>query len=562
VGVGLAPCVQGALTTGPIALYALAGLLGGLFNNCKKIGVAVGFALAILLLSLFIAEQTEIKQALLETTLAVAAFFLIKIPDRGNLAAEEMGQQGLLSREAGLAVSEKLKKMARVFNELGSMFLVEGQKAAVEDKNELHDLFDRVAEKVCEGCTLRRICWEQDFYRTYRSLLEACAQLETTGTIRDKDFGIDLKRRCMRLRELGMALNTQLEHLRLIKAYDMQLENCRRLVNSQLAGLAGVVEEFSEEIKKEILYKGDGARLLKERLAEKGIKVEEVVIKEIAGGEREFLVSQEVCRERNWCRAMVAPNVSQICGKNYRVKSMDCAAWLETACCSYCLVPGESLQVKIGKAQCPKHGFKVSGDVCSTFTLSDHRFVMVMSDGMGAGKEAHEESMAAIGLLEKLMNAGFAAETALKTLNTALLMRSGKERFVTLDIVQINKVSGLTDFIKIGGAPSLVLTDKGIKVVHAATPPAGILDNIELQTVRQCLEPADVIILMSDGVWEAVGSAGGPAGWLEDVLKKIDLTNPRQVAGNLLYLAQKASGNKAKDDMCILVARLETADLA
>jgi stage II sporulation protein E len=562
VGVGLAPCVQGSLTTGPIALYALAGLLGGLFNNCKKIGVAVGFTLAVLLLSLFFAEQIVIEKAFLETALAVAVFLLGKVPGQGDLTAGRAGQQGLLFREAGLSVSEKLKKMAEVFHELSSMFQAKKEKAAVEGKNELNDLFNRVAQKVCEGCSLHRVCWKQDFYRTYRSLLEACAQLETTGLISEKDFGIDLKRRCMRLRELSMTLNTQLEYLGLIKSYENQLESCRQLVNNQLAGLAGVVEDFSDEIKKEVIYKDNGERLLKDKLEEKGIKVKEILSREMADGERELIVSQAVCREKNWCRSMVAPNVSQICGKNYRIKSMDCAAQLETACCSYRLAPGASLQVKVGKAQCPKDGLKVSGDVCSTFILPDQRFIMVMSDGMGAGKEARDESLAAVGLFEKLMSAGFTVDTALKTVNTALFLRSGKEKFVTMDIVLINQVSGMTDFIKNGGAPSLVLTAKGVKVVQAMAPPAGILDNIELQTFRHCLEPAAVIILMSDGVWEAVSNAVGPAGWLEDVLKKLDLNNPQQVASHLLYLARKASGNKARDDLCILVARLETPDIA
>lgn len=185
-----------------------------------------------------------------------------------------------------------------------------------------------------------------------------------------------------------------------------------------------------------------------------------------------------------------------------------------------------------------------------------------MNDGMGAGAEAHHESAVALNLLQKLLTSGFSSEITVKVVNTALFLRSGKERFVTLDIVIVNQVSGQTDFIKIGGAPSIIYSSKGIKVIQAVTPPAGILDNLELHTFRHMLVPGNAIIMMSDGVWEAIHNAGGPSGWLEDALKNINLADPVKAAKNLLLLAQKASGNKARDDMCIQVARIEQQDIA
>jgi stage II sporulation protein E len=49
--VGLAPSIQGNVTLGPVAFYALAGLLGGIFCSFRKSGVVIGFGLANLLLS-------------------------------------------------------------------------------------------------------------------------------------------------------------------------------------------------------------------------------------------------------------------------------------------------------------------------------------------------------------------------------------------------------------------------------------------------------------------------------------------------------------------------------
>lgn len=556
--VGLVPSIQGTLTTGPVAIYALAGLSGGVFNNFRKVGVVIGFTLAILFLTLFYSEQMVIEQAFRETLIAMAAFLLFNIPGLPTVKTRITPDMGLLEREKNLNIADKLKKMAQVFYELGKTFRTEAKP--VENNGDLSELFSKVAARVCEGCSLHRICWEQDFYKTYRCLLEATTVLEAAGTISDKDFGANLKRRCMRLRELGMALNAEMDNLRLVNSYEKQLASCRELVNNQLVNLAKVVNECSEEFKEEAYSRNRGPEYIRKKLEEKGIKLNDLVFMDLANGEKGIITSFSGCSDKKWCQTMVAPNLSQIMGKNYRIKSMDCTQGEGECSCRF--VPGKAYQVKVGKAQCAKEGQKISGDVCNSFALADQRFVLVMSDGMGTGKEAHRESSAAAKLVEKLLMAGFSPEMVIKTINTVLFLRSGKENFVTLDLILVNQINGFSDFIKIGGAPSLICSAKGLKVVQALAPPAGILDSIEMQTFRHLLIPGSVVIMMSDGVWEAINSAGGPAGWFEDVLTRINMENPQKIADTLLYLARKASDNKAKDDMCIQVARLETEEIA
>ncbi|MDX9871825.1 MAG: stage II sporulation protein E [Clostridia bacterium] len=560
VAVGLVPTIQGSLTSGPIAVYALAGMLGGMFNNFRKTGVVIGFMLAVLFMSLFFAEQIIIEQALWETLLAVILFFgfnlpLVKLKKATGLDLKEMQ----LKRENNQEVTERLRKISQVFSELGKTFQSkEGEEAP--DKDKLNDIFSRVAARVCEGCSLHRICWEQDFYKTYRAIMDACAVLETNGGIQEKQFGAGLKRRCMRLRELSVALDAEVEHMRLIDAYRKQLQDCREMVHKQLLNLAEVIEGFSGDLNNEVFSHDRSGALLKKRLEEKGIRLQELLMIDLGGGEKEIAVTQSGCPEKGWCKTMVAPNISQITGKNYRLKSLDCT-FGDGVSCTYRLVPGNFYGVQVGCAQCPQEGQKISGDICASFTLTDQRLALIMSDGMGTGEEAHNESALAVNLLEKLLMAGFSAETAIKTINTVLFLRSGKESFVTLDLVLINRTSGLADFLKIGGAPSLISSPKGLSVVQAQSPPAGILDKIEMQNFRYTLDSGNVIIMMSDGVWEAINNAGGPAGWFEDVLQRMNKACPQQIADNILYLAQKAA-EKAKDDMCVQVALIESREIA
>ncbi len=560
VAVGIVPSIQGTLTTGPIAFYALAGLLGGVFNTFKKVGVVIGFTLANLILSLFFTEQIAIVQTLKETAAASFFFLLFQVPrvKQQYLTGNQKMEDQL--RSTKLRTADKLHKIAQVFKELPAIFeVLEKDK---NETNELNVLFNKVASQVCEKCSLHRVCWEQDFYKTYRAMLEACTKLESTGAISEKEFGTDLKRRCVRLRELSVALNSQLELLKLIKTYEKQQAQYRELLHNQLLGVANIIEEFSEELKAEIKCDTHLSSYLTEKLKEKGIEVDEINVIDLPDGEKEIHIMQAHCPEKNWCKSLIAPNVSQLVGKTYVLKSQDCHSLGQKGRCSYSLVPSRALKMSVGQAQSPKEGITVSGDICSVLTLPNHRFALILVDGMGVGPEAHEESAVAVNLLEKLLLTGLSPERAVRIVNTALYIRSPKEKFVTLDVVIVNQVNGQADFIKLGGAPTFVRSTKGVKIIRASSPPAGILENIEVETIRHILLPGNIILMMSDGIWDILSNTDGPVGWFEDLLAQLEYTDPQQIANYILFLAKKAAGNKALDDMSVQVARIEQREIA
>ena len=570
--VGLAPSIQGNVTLGPVAFYALAGLLGGIFCSFRKSGVVIGFALANLLLSFFFTEDLAIIASLKETGVAVVLFLITNIPFslETRIAKEQMAA-GNAAAGVNLYYAERLGKIAGIFYELEKVFDYAPESQA--DKENLKELFDKATSQVCNGCSLKRICWEQDFYKTYQAFLEVSEKLGAGVVVAEKDFGIELKRRCMRLRELSVALNAQYEGFKLVRKYEKRLEVCHGLVNRQLIGLARMIEDFAGEIKKEIKEDESTEELIRSKMAEKGFTIAAVRVLELPQGEKEIQIMQRPCEKENWCSAMIAPNLSQIMDRTYIVKNKHCgeitgysggsgSGGAGFGCCAFSLVPSRTLAVKVGQAQCPKEGITVSGDICSALTLPHHQFALIMCDGMGVGADAYAESSAAVNMLEKLLLAGFSPQVAIRTVNTALLLKTPLERFVALDLVVVDQITGQCDFIKIGGVPSLLCTENGLKVVKSSSPPVGIFEEVQPQIFRHMLKPQNSIIMMSDGIWDSLDSVDGPEGWLEDLLAQVESNDPQTLADSLLYIAKKAAGNQAPDDMCVLVACFEQNNIA
>lgn len=140
---------------------------------------------------------------------------------------------------------------------------------------------------------------------------------------------------------------------------------------------------------------------------------------------------------------------------------------------------------------------EVSGDAITSFEAWG-RYYMVISDGMGSGREAALTSGVCTSILERLIRSGAGLETALKLLN-GMIRASGRECSATVDIAEIDLVTGEARFIKSGAAPSFVLRDGSIFRLQSKTVPIGILCALDAEMIRFNVMSGDRVVMVSDG---------------------------------------------------------------
>ena len=123
---------------------------------------------------------------------------------------------------------------------------------------------------------------------------------------------------------------------------------------------------------------------------------------------------------------------------------------------------------------------------------------MILSDGMGSGREAALSAGMAVSLLERLITAGAGTETALKILNR-VLRATGRECSATVDVAEIDLYTGEARFVKSGAAPSFVLRDGSIFRLQSKTVPVGILRALDAEMIRFDVRAGDTVVMVSDG---------------------------------------------------------------
>ena len=205
-----------------------------------------------------------------------------------------------------------------------------------------------------------------------------------------------------------------------------------------------------------------------------------------------------------------------------------------------------------GVARMVKEEQQVSGDSFSFFYENEGELAMILSDGMGSGEEAEKESESVLLLLERMLSAGFKEETAIRLINSVLALRAEQNMFATLDISRINLYGGTCEFIKIGGAATYLKRGKWLECVEAKTLPIGMLQKVDYDFLVKKLYDGDYIIMMSDGVLDAVPEAER-AEFLQQIIGDDPGQNPQVIAGRILNASLLLQNFEPRDDMTVLV---------
>ncbi len=209
------------------------------------------------------------------------------------------------------------------------------------------------------------------------------------------------------------------------------------------------------------------------------------------------------------------------------------------------LVSSPCFRVEYAKCMASKEGEKICGDTVSFFETDDGYFYCLLSDGMGSGRDAALSSRLAAIMIEKLITVGASPADALRMLNKAL-RQSEREVFATVDLLQIDRYTGVASLIKAGAAPTLLFRGGNCRRFESKTPPTGIMKDVIAEKRTFKVQKGDVLLMISDGIMQ-VGDG-------EDALPAFTRGHAHAVASAVMSYA--VSRTEVCDDMSVCALRL------
>ncbi len=205
-----------------------------------------------------------------------------------------------------------------------------------------------------------------------------------------------------------------------------------------------------------------------------------------------------------------------------------------------------------GFAKAVKETEKVSGDSYSFFESDTGRILMLLSDGVGSGEEARRESSRVIEMMERLLEAGFGKEPAVQMVNGAMAAAGQEQVMSTLDICDIDLYTGTCEFVKVGAASTYIKRGRLVDRLSSRNLPLGVFWQMTPEIQNRTLQSGDYIIMLSDGVLDALSEGIGEEA-LPEIIGRMEYNNPGEIANQILAYAIGQSRGRIRDDMTVLV---------
>jgi len=311
-----------------------------------------------------------------------------------------------------------------------------------------------------------------------------------------------------------------------------------------------------------------------------GLSDEDLGVKAVQEGAQDYLVKGQVdgrLLSRTICYAIERKRTEEQLEKyaaQLRAKNAQMAADLAMAReVQQAFLPGTHPTFPPGAAESESelrfsHAYRpsetVSGDFFDVLEVSDHAAGVFICDVMGRGMRAALITAIMRGLLEELKPMAAAPDRFLTEINrgfAAVLQRPQELIFATAGYIVADTGRGEISYAGAGHPVPLHVSRRAgtVEPVRSATGPGGpalgIEEDYEYSSCRRPLAAGDLVVLFTDGLFEAEDSSGNEYGEerLAQILReKMELPTPRLFEELVADVESFSGRTDFEDDVCLV----------
>ncbi len=552
VGAGCLGGVVSGLACGAVysPLFALCGLAAGAVKGKGTVSsllAAVGAGGAFSVCAEGFMAFTSTLPSLLwggALYLPAARFGLLKrLPFLGGetVLTEEGAVSAALSLRREEDNRKRLTALSEALSSLSGVFYALSNRLATPGTYELRELCEGCFKKYCASCRRNGICWGQEYDRTADILNKLAKAVASHGAADSAYIPDDFLTLCPHAPKALSEVN--LSHARLLEQAARQ--NKTEVFALDYDALATLLSQASEENAAEFRQDeemtrrarkaADAMGLVRNNLAVYGTRKKQL----IAGG----VALSRVKRTAEEMRQAFG----EACGLPFTVPEFR----IDDRYVTMTAVSAPVISCESARASLRKEDEAVNGDSAVIFENREGYFYALISDGMGSGSDAAVTSRITCIFLEKLLSAGNRKNTVLTMLNH-FIRHKNLECFATVDLLEVDLLTGEASFVKSGAAASYILREGKLFKLESSSLPIGITREITAEEIRFSLLPGDLVVMISDGISQSFEDGV----WLLELLSdKIDPIAPLSLIARRILDEAKAKNHRS-DDMTVEIVRV------
>lgn len=333
--------------------------------------------------------------------------------------------------------------------------------------------------------------------------------------------------------------------------WQKRLNENKDLMVAHLQEMAQIMTQLAEESRRCIPMGERRFKQVSHALREVEIQLKNLYLIENESGRMEVTLTMRNIKKNNLSSEEIGDLLSVLLNMRL-VGAQDNAFFVGTEWETFYYVEEAKFHVLTGVAKATKETEKISGDNYAFFETNMGNLTVVLSDGMGSGEKANNDSTMVVELMQKFLEAGFQMEIAIQMINSALLAGGENSNMSTLDLCSMDLYSGECHFVKVGSASSYIKRQHLVDRISSGNLPMGVFKKPDIEAVGRTLMDGDYIVMVSDGILDAL-SQGIGEDMLSELIGNTNLENPGEMANAILNFCIHQSRGRVRDDMTVLV---------
>ena len=539
---------------------AILGILAGAFREKGRLVSGLAFMAGVLLTG-YLGVPSFLEMSCIQGMAAAVLVFTLlpeSLISRQRKAAG--GRLLSVSRYSGWneAVDEsveqltrsRLKNFSASFKKLAGTFNAGVMPRSQLSREEMDEAFDELTRNVCASCTRCDWCWEKEYYDTYNAASNILDYFSKNGDMERNQLPVAFRRRCINVDRFLNETSRIMEVAKLNLNWRNRMMESRLAIAGQLGEVAEIIDDFSNELEEDTVVDKPEVAALRQRLSMSKVNVRSLTVAEKQNHRRSIYMVAKMRRGRCMTTREICDVIKEIFGKEF-ILAKGCRMVISKEFNTYEFVEDIHLKTVQGIAKAVKSKEEVSGDSFTFIPLSGGQMVLSLSDGMGSGPMASEDSEYIITLLEQLLDTGFSKQSAVRLINSMMFLKSDRQAFSTVDMSILDLYSGLCEFIKVGASTTYIKHKTGVEAIRSQSLPMGAFTQVDYEGASRQLEDGDMIIMITDGIINHLEGEDKDE-ILGEYIDQLDNSSPQEVANNILTYAMAGSNYEINDDMTVL----------
>lgn len=549
VVIGLVYSIITGQSTLVITACGFSGLVAGSLSKYGKIPVVIAFAVGNMALSYLYTKDIMLWTKLAE--ILVASGVIISLPKKVIVKFESIFNVGNalpVGYENQLGPASELKSkvgaIGEVFDNLAHITTPVSEETMEETANVIEKYLRDYKKNECLSCKNRFECLNDEEIKV--ASIHIARRLEENKCITREMLPLDCNMvddiindiieiynnmklmRIIRLKENEM-------NYKLAEEYSVVSKLLKKVAGQKQPKLSDTTNQRQRRIREELRFLGY-------------VVYEDSFYEDERDMSYEFITDILVDIEK--AKTEIQRAVSSVVGIKMSIKLILNSSKTEKSRIK--LVPSSKYILNAVVKQIKKIDSNVNGDSYIVTELKDNNKIIAISDGMGSGEKSKEASLAVINMLESLVKTGINQPDILNITNRVLRTREGGTMLATLDMCLLNEKKNAMEFVKLGAAPSFVISDGITKKIEASGDSIGTTKDAVYSEYSSEIKRNTYVVMMSDGAVSDINEKK-----LQNIVNNLgDNLNETKLMEELMNSIMNNQSKLVLDDITIITAKI------